>query len=59
MLELGRTSEPERRLEIKIIRNKIRAKYGVPLLKNEDLSRPICDEMVCGTRVQLEFVVGY
>jgi hypothetical protein len=30
MLELGRTSEPGRRFKPETIRNKIRAKYGVP-----------------------------
>jgi hypothetical protein len=59
MLELGRTSEPGRRFKTKTIRNKIRAKYGVPLPEEEDLSGPICDEMVRETRVELEFVVGY
>jgi hypothetical protein len=31
----------------------------VPLPEEEDLSGPICDEMVCETGVELEFVVGY
>jgi hypothetical protein len=59
MLELGRTCEPWRRFKIEKIRNKIRAKYGVPLAEEEDLSGPICDEIVRETRVELEFVVGY
>jgi hypothetical protein len=59
MLELGHTSEPGRRFKTETIRNKIRAKYGVPLSEEEDLSGPICDEMVHETRVELEFVVGY
>jgi hypothetical protein len=59
MLELGHTSEPGRRFKSETIRNKIRAKYGVPLSEEEDLSGPICDEMVHETRVELEFVVGY
>jgi hypothetical protein len=59
MLELGHTSEPGRRFKSETIRNKIRAKYGVPLPEEEDLSGPICDEMVHETRVELEFVVGY
>jgi hypothetical protein len=59
MLELGRTSEPRRRFKTEIIRNKIRAKYGVPLPKEENLSGPICDEIVRETGVELEFVVGY
>jgi hypothetical protein len=45
-LELGRTSELGRRFKTETIRNKIRAKYGVPLPEEEDLSGPICDEMV-------------
>jgi hypothetical protein len=59
MLELGRTSEPRRRFKTETIRNKIRAKYGVPLPEEEDLSGPICDEMVRETGVEQEFVVGY
>jgi hypothetical protein len=59
MLELGRTSEPRRRFKTETIRNKIRVKYGVPLPKEEDLSGPICDEMVREIGVELEFVVGY
>jgi hypothetical protein len=59
MLELGRTSEPGRRFKTENIRNKIRAKYGVTLPEQEDLSGPICDEMVRETGVGLEFVVGY
>jgi hypothetical protein len=56
---LGRTSELGRRFKIETTRNKIVAKYGVPLPKEEDLSGPICDEMVRETGVELEFVVGY
>jgi hypothetical protein len=59
MLELGRTCEPWRRFKTETIRNKIRAKYGVPLEEEEDLSGPICDEIVRETGVELEFVVGY
>jgi hypothetical protein len=33
MLELGRTSEPGRRFKTETIKNKIRAKYGVPYRK--------------------------
>jgi hypothetical protein len=59
MLELGRTSEPVRRFKTETIRNKVTAKYGVPLPEEEDLSGPICDEMVRETGVELKFVVGY
>jgi hypothetical protein len=59
ILELGRTSEPGRRFKTETIGNKIRAKYGVPLPEEDDLSGPICDEMVRETGVELEFVVGY
>jgi hypothetical protein len=59
MLELGHTSIPGRWFQTETIRNKIRAKYGVPLSKEQDLSGPICDEMVPKTGVQLEFLVGY
>ena len=59
ILELGRTSEPWKRLKTEEIRNKIRMKHGVPLPEDEDLHGPICDEMVRETGVQLKFVVGY
>lgn len=56
---MGRTSEPRRRLDIEKVRNGIREKYGVPLPEDEDLTGPICDDIVRETGVQLEFVVGY